>query len=606
MAAQVVKLFLKARNADDSIIDNKTFMHEGDNFLFNKIFSNHSNLNELYEEIGKPLIENILKGNNGILLVYGATGSGKRHSMYGDGGEQGIIIKILEEFFLRAYVLRSKKSMGFGFSYFETRSESVIDLFKLSENNTPKNLELREHQGNVYIDNLTITHLETVQETLELIERAKDLRKIHEIDLGSQALVQTILKVTVSQKENNMNKAGTLVIAELGDSDSDDPNVKKTLKSLRNLIIDLQEGHHASSDESTLTKILASNLKTNCLTSILFHINSLQERQTIECLKFSQSCYLHTNDSNPENILFKAHQQSERIRKLQDEINDLKHQIEKTQETHEGKLRSIGEIIGFNLNIESILSAPIGSKEQKFIESHVKSLETLDEVQQRNKRLESKLQKNSKIFEEIQKFEKKVKEKNAEQIKFYEDQIKTVKLEIIEFNQKIQENVKKQILTQVDQFQKVLTSNHMELEEKTSVIHNLPLTMQSIASDMRAVIDYKEIGKAGLEYELSKQFSLKEDMHNKIISDIKSETDKSIKYLDQEISRFSSECNDYIRVKLEKIEKLDNEMIECYEIFIKQDRLIKDIESGVFNNGIKPIYLTINQLPKPPQREKYP
>lgn len=237
---------------------------------------------------------------------------------------------------------------------------------------------------------------------------------------------------------------------------------------------------------------------------------------------------------------------------------------------------------------------------------HLNSCETLDEVENRNRRLEAKLNKNCNMFDEIHKFELKNRAKNAEQIKSLEDQIKEIKIQIIELSDKIQENVRKQVSIRTDELQRVLLSNHMELEEKAAVIHNLPFTLQSIASDMRAIVDYKEMGKAELEYQLVRQYQDSEESHNKNVSKIKTDTEHGLKQLDQEARRFEIECNNYIRDKFEKIKKFETELVGCYEVYLDQEKLIKDIEAGVFNNGIKPIYITVHDIPKPPQREKYP
>ncbi|OMJ71462.1 hypothetical protein SteCoe_30329 [Stentor coeruleus] len=613
MASQVVRLYLRVRHTKDQAnytIDHKTFKYNNDNYVFHRIFSKETSQQDLFEEVGRPLVDNIMRGINGILLAYGASGAGKTHSLLGDHEQEGIVQRALEEIFQRAKVLRTKKNIGVVLSCFEIDKERIRDLARILSDGKQhfgeESLEIREHQGNVYIDNLTITQIDSLHEALHMIQEGRRLRKAPDLNVESHSLVYTVFKITVSQKEMNICKAGTLTIVDLADSDSVQEGITKTLESLRHLIVDLQQGHHASSDESTLTKILASNLKHNCLTSVLFHINNSQDKPSHNTLDYSNNCYSHINNPSAESVVFKSQQQIMRIRKLQDEILDLKHQIDKAQEIHESKLRGFGDIIGFNIDIESVINGNNMEKEKKNIESHVNSVEVLDEVQIRNKRLELKLKKNSKIFEDLQKFESKNKDRNSEQIKTLEDQIKSVKIEIIELNEKIQENVRKKLNSRTEELNQVLLSNHMELEEKAAVIHNLPFTLQSIASDMRAVIEYKELGKSELEFELSKKFQQNEENHSKNMVKIKQESEQSLKTLDSKMRGFETECNIYIREKCEKIKRIEKEIIGLYNLFVDHDRLVKNIESGVFNHGIKPIYITIHDIPKPPQREKFP
>ena len=613
MASQVVKLYLRLKGTKHESgysIDHRNFQFGSESCVFQDIFTEESTQEELFESLGKPLVENVMRGSNGILLTYGATGSGKTYSLLGGAKQDGLVPKILEEIFLRAKILKSKKTIVVVFSCFEIDGDRIRDLAKILSDGKHRldqeSLEVREYQGNVYIDNLSVAQIEDIGEAVQMIEEGRRQRKMPDLNISNQSQVHTVLKITVSQKEMNVSKAGILTVVDLADSNSGLESINRSLETLRSLILDLQKGHHASSDESTLTKVLATNLKNNCLISMLFQLDLSQEHQSIDTLKYSNNCYTSAGSTSAENILFKSHQQSHRIKKIQDEIIDLKHKIDKTQEIHEGKLRGFGDILGFNLDVENLIHAYPGSKERRSMDLHLNSCETLDEVENRNRRLEAKLNKNCNMFDEIHKFELKNRAKNAEQIKSLEDQIKEIKIQIIELSDKIQENVRKQVSIRTDELQRVLLSNHMELEEKAAVIHNLPFTLQSIASDMRAIVDYKEMGKAELEYQLVRQYQDSEESHNKNVSKIKTDTEHGLKQLDQEARRFEIECNNYIRDKFEKIKKFETELVGCYEVYLDQEKLIKDIEAGVFNNGIKPIYITVHDIPKPPQREKYP
>ena len=612
MASQVVKLYLRIRNSketSDYTTTNTKIEFCNESVTFHKVFNKDSQQAEIYDEIGKPLTDNLLRGINGILLVYGTSGSGKSYTLLGDNGNEGLIPRLLEDIFSRVKILKSKKSIAIILSCFEIYNDRIKDLAKVLSDGKQRygeeSLEIREHHGNVYIDNLTVTQIESIQEAHHMIQEGKRLRRSQILGNENLSHIHTVFKITVSQKEMNMTKSGVLTLVDLADSDSGETSITKTLSGLKNLLVDLQQGHHASSDECTLSKILSNNLKHHCLTSVLFNIHPGQQRQTLDTLSYANSCYLHTNNTSAENLVFKSHQQTNRMKKLQDEIRDLKHTIDKSQEHHELKLRSFGEIIGFNIDVESVTTNP-NSSERKMIEKHLDSVLILDEVQHRNKRLESKLGKNSKIFEEIQKFEVKNKEKFAQQIKNVEDQIRGVKIQIIELNEKISDNIRKRVSVKSEEFQQILLANHMELEEKAAVIQNLPFTLQSIASDMRAITDYKDMGRAELEHDLVCKYDSAEESHCRALGKVRAETEASLKAMEQEARRFELECNSYLREKLAKIAAIQQEIISVYNLFQSTDRLIKEVESGQFHSGIKPVYMTIHDMPKHPAREKFP
>ena len=57
---------------------------------FNKIFTEHVTQKEIFDDVGLPLVSDLLKGKNGLCFMYGITGSGKTFTMNGEpvnGGE---------------------------------------------------------------------------------------------------------------------------------------------------------------------------------------------------------------------------------------------------------------------------------------------------------------------------------------------------------------------------------------------------------------------------------------------------------------------------------------------------------------------------------------
>lgn len=53
----------------------------------------------MYEKTTKSLVKDILVGFNATVFAYGATGSGKTHTMVGHGGETGIMVRAISDLF---------------------------------------------------------------------------------------------------------------------------------------------------------------------------------------------------------------------------------------------------------------------------------------------------------------------------------------------------------------------------------------------------------------------------------------------------------------------------------------------------------------------------
>ncbi len=72
-------------------------------FSFDRVFDQSSTQQQVFEEIGKPLVDSVLEGFNSTLFVYGQTSSGKTHTMQGpdisDDQMKGLIPRVISLLF---------------------------------------------------------------------------------------------------------------------------------------------------------------------------------------------------------------------------------------------------------------------------------------------------------------------------------------------------------------------------------------------------------------------------------------------------------------------------------------------------------------------------
>lgn len=52
-------------------------------FTFDMVYDSKSKQQDVYDECGFGLVENVIEGYNGTMFAYGQTGCGKTHSMMG-------------------------------------------------------------------------------------------------------------------------------------------------------------------------------------------------------------------------------------------------------------------------------------------------------------------------------------------------------------------------------------------------------------------------------------------------------------------------------------------------------------------------------------------
>jgi kinesin family protein 23 len=122
-------------------------------FKFEHIFSSQSSQNEVFDHVAYPLVENLLKGKNGVLFTYGVTGSGKTHTLSGSHDNPGVIPKCIYSIFNSIadcqtikYVIKSDKMNGFEVQH---EYEAVQDQLNV-EKTTPSKSPLKNRK--VYKD----------------------------------------------------------------------------------------------------------------------------------------------------------------------------------------------------------------------------------------------------------------------------------------------------------------------------------------------------------------------------------------------------------------------------------------------------------------------
>jgi len=68
-------------------------------YSFKGIFGEGANQSEVFQRAGLPLVQDLVKGDNGLLFTYGVTGSGKTHTMQGTLEDGGIMNRVIDVLF---------------------------------------------------------------------------------------------------------------------------------------------------------------------------------------------------------------------------------------------------------------------------------------------------------------------------------------------------------------------------------------------------------------------------------------------------------------------------------------------------------------------------
>jgi hypothetical protein len=138
---------------------------EDKSFTFDNVYDGNTAQMVVYNDLGKPVINQALDGFNGTIFAYGQTGSGKTFSMMGYDENKGIIPLLNDELWVRiseklAQLEETKKSnpdtkqttqFFVTVSFLEVYNEEIKDLLNPSD----KKLKIHESPGlGIYVEGL--------------------------------------------------------------------------------------------------------------------------------------------------------------------------------------------------------------------------------------------------------------------------------------------------------------------------------------------------------------------------------------------------------------------------------------------------------------------
>ena len=137
---------------------------------FDAVFGPRASQEELFDEVARDVVYDVLEGYNGTIMAYGQTGSGKTHTIGNNLGTSGIIPRVATELMAVAESDAAMETTLF-MSYVQVYCEKIQDILR---NDTPM-LQLREDShGQVFLENVqevVVTNLGECMKLLQVGER---------------------------------------------------------------------------------------------------------------------------------------------------------------------------------------------------------------------------------------------------------------------------------------------------------------------------------------------------------------------------------------------------------------------------------------------------
>ncbi|XP_067212902.1 kinesin-like protein KIF19 [Linepithema humile] len=316
-------------------------------YLYDIVFGEDSTQEQVYEGTTKKLAQDVLNGYNATVFAYGATGSGKTHTMVGTSSNPGIMVRALNDIFLATRKLPDDADFTVTMSYMEIYNENIRDLL----NPSAGYLDLRDDTRgrNVMVSGLTEVSTNSTEEVMQLLDRGNKARTIEPTAANkTSSRSHALLSVTVRQSSRPSQggdqrlrhkvKQGRLFMIDLAGSErakqtknkgkrlQEGAHINRSLLALGNCINALSGGaRYVNYRDSKLTRLLKEALSGNCRTVMIAHVSPVnaQRDESRNTLIYADRANKISNKVE-RNVLDVSYLH---VAQYRDVINDLKSEI---------------------------------------------------------------------------------------------------------------------------------------------------------------------------------------------------------------------------------------------------------------------------------------
>jgi hypothetical protein len=268
---------------------------------YDSVYSPSSNQGEVFDDV-KELIQSAIDGYKVCIFAYGATGSGKTHTILGTEDTPGLCPQSLKEMFKQ---IDDKKfddnyDIDIKCNMVELYKKDLIDLlYSKSQNKeeskkitNPNKLRVREDKnGYTFISDCTYQSIEDEEAALKTFKEGIRTRKTAKTDYNEYSsrshLIFTVY-IEIYNKQTGIETHGKITFVDLAGSedlknqtnlDRRDEGIKvnESLTALRTVIqklIEKGDKKHIPYNNHILTKLLKDSLGGSAKTLVIVNINA--------------------------------------------------------------------------------------------------------------------------------------------------------------------------------------------------------------------------------------------------------------------------------------------------------------------------------------------
>ncbi|XP_072442187.1 kinesin-like protein KIF1B isoform X14 [Chiloscyllium punctatum] len=356
------KCIIQMQGSSTSIINPKNPKESPKTFSFDYSYWSHTSAedpafasqHQVYNDIGKEMLQHSFEGYNVCIFAYGQTGAGKSYTMMGkqDKDHQGIIPQLCEELFEKINDnSNSDVSYSVEVSYMEIYCERVRDLLNPK---TKGNLRVREHPLlGPYVEDLSKLAVTSYTDIADLMDAGNKARTVAATNMNeTSSRSHAVFTIVFTQKKHDAEtdlcteKVSKISLVDLAGSERADStgakgtrlkegaNINKSLTTLGKVISALAEVDNAPSKskkkkksdfipyrDSVLTWLLRENLGGNSRTAMVAALSpaDINYDETLSTLRYADRA-----KQIKCNAVINEDPNAKLIRELKDEVTRLK------------------------------------------------------------------------------------------------------------------------------------------------------------------------------------------------------------------------------------------------------------------------------------------
>ncbi|KAI2471297.1 kinesin-domain-containing protein [Annulohypoxylon bovei var. microspora] len=309
VATEGVKGKLVELSMGPSALSNKTYN-------FDRVFSQAADQSMIYDDVVKPILEEMLGGYNCTIFAYGQTGTGKTYTMSGNmtetlgilSDDAGIIPRVLHSLFNKLDMEDTDSFVKC--SFIELYNEELRDLISAEESTKLKIFDDTSRKGHAttVVQGMQESHIKNAAEGIKLLQDGSLKRQVAATkcnDLSSRS--HTVFTITACVKQAGEDGeeyvcAGKLNLVDLAGSENIQRSgaenkraaeaglINKSLLTLGRVINALVDrGSHIPYRESKLTRLLQDSLGGRTKTCIIATVSPAKSNleETISTLDYA-------------------------------------------------------------------------------------------------------------------------------------------------------------------------------------------------------------------------------------------------------------------------------------------------------------------------------